>query len=286
MKAFLFLLSLLVLSCGSHSKGGKDESGFKKSFMPENNLHLYDDNSAANMSEETFNRIIDHAYQIYAPIVQNLGGNLVFERNYNDPIVNAYASRSGNDWKVSLFGGLAKRKEVTEDGFALVICHELGHHLNGWVFYPNSWAASEGSSDYYSTASCSKKLFAAIETDTTKVPKCPFAPDASDYDYTPCKGFAFAADKESCQRSLDAALSLSKLLSALGRQPTPSLSTPDKTIVRTTQTTHPNAQCRLDTMAAGVMCEKQWNDTIIPQDKPTMQEVACEKTFPKCWYAG
>ena len=29
-----------------------------------------------------------------------------------------------------MYGGLARRAEVTEDGFAMVLCHELGHHVS------------------------------------------------------------------------------------------------------------------------------------------------------------
>ena len=58
-----------------------------------------------------------------------------------------------------MFGGLARHKLVTPDGFALVACHEMGHHLGG-APRRGGWASNEGQSDYYATTKCARRIWA------------------------------------------------------------------------------------------------------------------------------
>ena len=65
---------------------------------------------------------------------------------------------------------------MTPDGFALVLCHELGHHLAGNPRV-QAWAANEGQSDYFSTQSCARELWSGETAENAKaaltVPKTP-----------------------------------------------------------------------------------------------------------------
>ena len=91
-------------------------------FLPLNNLDREDSPSApANIDEATFFSVIDRARIFYEPIVREHGGTLNVEARWDDPMVNAHASRTGSDWNVTMYGGLARRPEVTPDGFALVV---------------------------------------------------------------------------------------------------------------------------------------------------------------------
>lgn len=294
MKLMVLVLGFLFIACGS-SKGKSNNEGpnFVR-FMPDNQLFLEDDSAkevnSNGIDEAYFNGIIAKAQAIYAPIVAQHGGNLTIEGDWSDSTVNAYANRSGNSWTVNMFGGMARRNEITKDGFALVICHELGHHLAGYPFYVGQWAANEGNSDYYATAGCAAKLFTdeapAPTPEPAPTPKspCPFAPSfVADANATPCKGFSFGADTSVCQRSIDGSLSLGKLLAVLGGQKAPAINTPDRTVVSKTQDSHPKAQCRLDTMYQGILCTKIWNDSIIPRTKADMASVSCSAR-PACWY--
>ena len=123
--------------------------------FPPNKLHLTPSPlEKSNISQAKFNQIIDKAEQIYAPIIQSHRGKLVFNRLWKDNTVNASANQDGANWEVNMYGGLARRPEVTPDGFAMVVCHELGHHLGGYAFVNESemtWAANEGQSDYFAT---------------------------------------------------------------------------------------------------------------------------------------
>lgn len=279
MKILALVLCVLFIGCGT----GKGHSGKSHvSFMPENKLFLQDDVSkkvnANGIDEAFFNEIINRAQSIYAPIVSQHGGNLVITGDWNDSTVNAYANREGNTWTVAMFGGMARRNEITKDGFALVICHEIGHHLGGFPTYSGNWASVEGNSDFYATAGCAEKIFSG-DSPTPK-PPCPFAPEAGTL---PCKGYAFSSDATVCQRSIDGSISLGTLLAALGGEKAPSISTPDKSRVTKTSESHPKAQCRLDTMYQGILCTKKWNDSVIPRSKAEMETVTCSGR-PACWY--
>src|SRR5690554_4793938 len=117
--------------------------------LPPNDLHRYDrKDRIANITEEQFHQIVDSIVEMWRPIAAEHGADLVAEKLWDNPTVNAYATQSmwgKKTWKITMFGGLARRPEVTPDGFALVVCHELGHHFGGYPFYGNrDWAAAEG----------------------------------------------------------------------------------------------------------------------------------------------
>src|SRR6478609_9034269 len=63
-------------------------------------------------------------------------------------------------YRVHMYGGLARRPEVTPDGFTLVVCHEVGHHFGGYPFVRDAyWAANDGQADYFSTLACARRLW-------------------------------------------------------------------------------------------------------------------------------
>ena len=127
--------------------------------LPPNNLHIYDNvNKIANIDEKLFNQIIDAIVDQWKPLAALHGATLTVDKKWNDGTVNAYAQQNGNVWNVAMFGGLARRPEVTPDGFALVVCHELGHHFGGYFFYgATHWASAEGEADYFAHKLALKK---------------------------------------------------------------------------------------------------------------------------------
>jgi hypothetical protein len=241
------------------------------SILPPNNLHLQDGFMAGGITEEQFNEVIDYVSAYYEPVVESFQGKLNIERNWDDSTVNAYATRNGNIWNVAMFGGLARRPEITEDGFALVLCHELGHHLGGFPFV-REWAADEGQSDYFATQACARNLWknhlelnATFETTINKVAK------------QKCdRSWSSKEDKKLCYRVANASLSLATLLGALNNE-VPDFSSPDSSKVAVTNHAHPKAQCRLDTYLAGGLCKKTFNDGFIPGSLAKFDSAAKEK---------
>jgi hypothetical protein len=260
------VLTLALVAIGQISVAQRLPTRFSPnavSFMPENRLNEVDNRMRFGaMTEADFNAIIDQVVKAYAPVVASFGAQLVVERNWTDSTVNAYASQEGKTWKVAMFGGLARRPEVTADGFAMVVCHELGHHLGGYVFKGTRWAAAEGQSDYFATQICARAIWGfqsnvnmmwrrGIRSASTAIGQCDSVwPDDNS------RGW--------CYRTASAAQSLATLLSALSNEPPPSFETPDTKVVATTDINHPHGQCRLDTYLAGALCTRQFNSRTIP----------------------
>lgn len=265
--------------------------------LPKNNLHLQDRLFDSTMTEERFNDIIDSVTVVYEPIVSSFGANLVVDKDWEDPTVNAYANQSGKKWTVAMFGGLARRPEVTDDGFAMVVCHELGHHLAGYPFYgSDDWAASEGQSDYFASHTCAKRIWKNETEKNAEFKKSvdAFAKSKCDVSYTDPN------EQNLCYRIAMAGKSLAKLLAALRTGAEPKFDTPDMNKVTKTKASHPAAQCRLDTYFAGSLCLKDGPVSLIPGkgDKDGNNSVNAEKTAfgyscfdkpelsvrPRCWF--
>lgn len=270
-------------------------SSASATILPPNNLHLQDRISRAEaMTEQEFNDIIDNIIKKFEPIVAKHGATLVVNKFWEDPTVNAYAQQIGTTWSVAMFGGLARRPEVTPDGFALVVCHELGHHLAGATFKGEYWPSSEGQADYFATQSCAHEIwkdqdnsFAAETVDAVAKAGCDSA-------------WKNSADRNICYRSSMAAQSLANLLGY--GQSSPKFNSPDLNIVFLSDPNHPQAQCRLDTYYQGALCNKEFDLSIIPgkehvdgQLSAAAEEIAnkyscniVDKDFvgvrPACWF--
>jgi len=271
--------------------------------FPPNRLHLQDNISrSANITEEKFNQIIDDVLKYWVPIAQAKGVTLVASKDWNDSTVNAYANQSGKTWTVAMFGGLARRPEVTEDGFALVVCHELGHHFGGYSFYGRAeWASAEGESDFFATNVCAKVIWGMQAQRNMAFRGLRNVPQSVK---TACETVwtGNANAQGWCLRAAPGGYSLATLLGALGGDPAPNFDTPDKTVVTKTNPDHPRAQCRLDTYMSGALCTKKWDMNIIPaKNFPGGQDTAAAEveamkfscfqkegfktgTRPNCWF--
>ena len=281
-----------VLACSEDGTGG---------FLPENDMYIPAGMKGINggITEAQFNAAIDKVETIYSPIVASMGARLQIERKWSDGTVNAYAQQSGKTWKVAMFGGLARHETITEDGMALVVCHEVGHHIGGapkkggsssggwWggSSGASSWASNEGQADYFATLKCLRKAFLnddniAVVADM-KVPKT--LVDA-------CKksNKSNKEDTALCVRTSMAGKSVADLFSALSKLPEAKFDTPDAKIVTRTDDNHPKAQCRLDTYFQGSLCEIGMNEDVSQKEevKGTCHPSLGHKigTRPLCWF--
>jgi hypothetical protein len=283
MKLFTVLALALTLSGSALACSEDGSSGF----LPENDLNIpVGLKSAGGISKTQFLSVIDKLEAIYAPIVSNMGGKLKINRKWDDGTVNANATRIGG-WNVNMYGGLARHEAITEDGFALVLCHELGHHLGGAPkvgMFLNRWASNEGQSDYFATLKCLRQLFMndnnalvvkKLKAPATLVNACANAwPDKT--------------DAAICVRSGMAGASVAGLFAALRNQPEAKFETPDANVVKRTDDSHPAHQCRLDTYFQGALCEKSFNEDVSQKDevKGTCHGSTGHKEGlrPLCWF--
>lgn len=282
MLALTMIASIPTIACTVDGKEG---------FVPKNNLKIFA-NSALNnrMNEEQFNAVIDKVETIYAPIISNMGATLQVERKWDDPTVNAYAQQFGKSWRVSMFGGLARHETITEDGLALVVCHEIGHHIGGAPKkispWSSPWASNEGQADYFATLKCLRRAW--LNDNNEEIVKA--MTNVPDSLKRACGGqFVWNSDYYSCIRGGMAGMSVSRLFMALRNSTVePKFETPDSKVVTTTDDNHPAYQCRLDTYFQGALCEVGHNE-----DVSQTNEVAgtCHGTLghssgtrPLCWF--
>lgn len=232
--------------------------------LPLNDLHRHDRvRRTKHIDEQKFLEIGERIGAHFAPIVSKHGGVLKMEMDWEDHTVNAYAKREegSNEWIVHMFGGLARREEVTPDAFTMVVCHELGHHLAGYPFKEGRWAASEGQSDYYASQVCARELWKNEHEENERARR-----EVS-------KEVAFACnmnwrkreDRDLCYRVSNAGIALATLLSRINNRPVdPAMTSRDKSAVDFTFENHPDAQCRLDTYLSGALCNRPFDIEIIP----------------------
>lgn len=296
-KMMAMALGLTIASSAfTCSEDGKD------GFLPENDFYIPANQKSINgITEEEFNKSIDEVEEIYAPIVENFGGKLNIERNWSDGTVNAYASQSGKTWKVAMFGGLARHATITKDAMALVVCHEIGHHIGGapkkggsagdggwWGGNgggASSWASNEGQSDYFATLKCLRKSW--INDNNEAIIKTLNAPklvtDMCNKTYKKNK-----IDTALCVRTSMAGKSVSDLFSALGKLPETKFETPDTKVVAKTDHNHPKSQCRLDTYYQGSLCDINMNEDVSQKEevRGTCHGSLGHKlgTRPLCWF--
>lgn len=259
-------------------------------FMPANDLYIpVITKIDSGLSEAQFNKVIERIENIYVPVVKQLNGNLLIERRWEDGTVNASANRVGKNWNVKMFGGLARHPAITEDGFSLVLCHEIGHHIGGApkissVFSTENWASNEGESDYWGTLKCLRTVF--NEDDNVSIIKKMTVPSRLS---SACKkAYSDSKNAALCIRSGMAGVSVAGLFADISGGEEAKFETPDSSVVTRTDDSHPEYQCRLDTFFQGALCDKDSREDVSQNDefKGTCHGFNGDTAGlrPRCWF--
>lgn len=284
MQGLLFsslLVSFPALTCTIDGQEG---------FVPENNLFIPANiKNVGGITEAQFNAVIDKAEKAYSPIIATMGGELQVSRGWDDGTVNAYAQQDGKNWKVSMFGGLARHETITEDGFTLVICHEIGHHIGGAPkiasYWQPDWASNEGQSDYFANLKCLRRLW-ETEDNQKIVKSMKNVPAALKKRCS--ASWKTAADKALCIRGAMAGDSVARLFAALRSESPSKFDTPDATQVSRTNDRHPATQCRLDTYLQGSLCGVSFKEDVSAESEVTGTCHGAngdkEGLRPLCWF--
>jgi hypothetical protein len=290
MKKSIFAAVAVTLTLGFGPQAiSCDQHGFS-GIVEDNSLWIAPNAFNSNgLTEEKFNSIIDRVEAIYAPIITAREKTLQVIRKWEDGTVNAYAQQTGNTWKVSMFGGLARHETITDDAFATVVCHELGHHLGGAPkkasWWGSAWASNEGQADYFAMTKCLRKymetsdnisIMSKVVIPELVVEKCE-------------KNFSNAEDIAMCQRGAMAGQSLANLFRALRRMTIElKFTTPDTAVVSKTNHNHPAPQCRMDTYFQGALCDKDHyldvSRTDANKNVCSRSEESIDGIRPLCWY--
>jgi hypothetical protein len=274
---YLFIL-LLTFSLNLYS-----------SIIPENDLNIaVSRNKNSAMTEIKFNTLIDKVTTPYKDIILNHYGATQFNvfREWENGKVNAAARKVKGKFEMIVYGGLARYEALSDDGLMLVLCHELGHLIGGAPTYkPFNTSSSEGQADYFSTSKCFKKI---TMNDDNKVIVGNQRVDAAAKSVCD-KQYKNASDVYQCYRSSIAQLSLARVMEALGSlKVSLRFDTPEQLRRRLIIFNgYPTAQCRLDTLLAGSLCNKNPSELLEMElyNKGNCTEAAKEVGIrPRCWY--
>jgi subtilisin-like proprotein convertase family protein len=256
-------------------------------------------------TEEKFNQVLNYLSDKTSSWIESHGARLKIEGLWLEQKPNASAGQNygynGRVWSVSINGGLARNKAVTTDGFVMVFCHELGHHLGGFPFFNDTVIAGmavEGEADYYS-ASCVKNIWR--EEHTLNSQSIHFV---SNKDMETCDvQRSDILDRELCYRVMNAIRSREALYKYYEDQSPGRFDGPVGPDVGTTLELHPDHKCRIKTMEAANLCSVERPPAIIPgkserysaisrEAKLSAAEFSCTRAQgytigvrPKCWFA-
>ena len=258
-------------------------------FLPENDQYISVEqaSSYAGLTEQDFNAVLDRIEAMFKPEIEALGGELVINRLWENGTVNASAQRQAGKFIINMYGGLARHETITSDGFALVACHEMGHHVGGAPKIKRivmSWASNEGESDYYATLKCLRRYFAQDNNE-----KIVASMDIPALAKSTCEQqFSNHTDQLLCMRGAMAGFSVSSLFVSMRNGATIDFGTPDTKEVRKTNHAHPAAQCRLDTYFAGAACPVPVSEGLSQTD---FKQGSCHDANvtpvglrPRCWF--
>jgi len=287
MKLFLMMTTSLWLFTTTCFACKMDAT---EGIMPPNNLVISADSKYTNgMTRRKFYKIINRVKDVYESQFREMGGRIIVKKKWINGEVNAYASKKNKKFYVTMYGGLARHKVVTEDAFALVVCHEFGHHLGGAPRFhavQRGWNASvEGQADYFGAQKCFKRVFATDDNlqiiSQMNVPKV--------VNQQCQEVYSTNNDVALCQRVAMAGYSLASLFRIMRNIAKPlSFSTPDMNVVHRTFHLHPKSQCRLDTYLQGALCDRDYS---APTDFEDASYNFCNSDDgdviglrPRCWF--
>jgi hypothetical protein len=259
------------------------------SILPPNNLAIPVGQKNEGLSLEQYNEVIDKVEAVYRSIVEKMGKKLTINRLWKNPRVNAGTTKKGNEIILNLYGGYPRHTLATPDGYALVICHELGHHLGGIpkkIFDSGltGWPSAEGQADYFATLKCLRKVF-RHDDNVAIVSKI----DVPKLVHEKCTvPFPEEWERAMCMRTTMAGIAVSGISADIRNTSLPSVETPDETVADETLDDHPLPQCRLDTYFQGSICEVSSYRSLSDQDE--VQGACHEKNGhseggrPLCWF--
>lgn len=202
---------------------------------------------AETMTQAQFERIAIVTRETAASLASANGHSIEFLPLWDDDSLRTVTTRLGEGrFRVRLTGGFARLPEITPDGFALVVCHEIGHIYGGFP-YMNQPAkmAAEGQADFWGAGQCLRSVLA-------RLPDFPGDAGMEENGYVEnlCQGQfpGRAAETRLCVRSYQAAQSAANALATLKGESYPDLQKKDWVrVFRTIKYAPAKIQCRLDT---------------------------------------
>ena len=259
MRRSIVLAVLFTAACGSNQTSTPasvpDVAPMRVQFTWDNDFDRLDNLfTTGGITQAQFEAVIAAVHSVYDQKAKLNGETLQINDNWDDPTVNANCMRHDGLVEINMYGGLARRPEVSTEGFALVLCHELSHAYGGLPYVQiYSKMSAEGQADYAGAKDCLKAVLPVLDNAPQEVMGM-LNPETYEAEQCGARFDETSASYSVCVRQFSAAKSLGNLLSTLNRETVPNFETPDPTVVKKTLTSYPaTTQCRLDTYNNGIL---------------------------------
>lgn len=244
------------------------------SFLEFNSMKLNKNKELSlNLSETSINLLIKD-------FSEEFEHKIIFKVSEQSSI-NAYATIDNDDIPtVVIPKKLFSHPLIDIDGISLLICHEIGHFYGGAPKQyrgnskKKSWSSAEGQADFYSTSICLKKLLPQNNPkfDIDKYPNIKIE-------------LSQICQNQNCFRIGLASYKISKIYAEIkfwNREL--SVLKKDSSKVFQILRGHPNPQCRLDTLIAGLLCQEIRDLSQSEELFLTCTEEQYKQ--PSCWFSS
>ncbi|MBC7458395.1 MAG: hypothetical protein H7235_08965 [Bdellovibrionaceae bacterium] len=234
---------------------------------------------------DRFTRWETRAVQLMNPFALKLNlRRIQISKSIDDPANMGCIEIKNHQAQMSIGADIFKdHPGLSEDGYAAILCHELGHIFAGAPIYMKDGAnlSTEGQSDYWAAAVCLKKLFRAFPEPEIKTPQASVKSNCD-------KVYSTNSEQQLCYRVAAAGMNAmnvlhKSLIDVIQNDPAGFYKKPDFSNHETLfSDRYPTLQCRAETFAAGAFCktsESKWTSG--------STNWACEAEIskrPGCWY--
>ena len=126
---------------------------------------LPEDNQSKEMNATIFYVIPAKIIGLFNQEISATGYPLLLDADWASPYFGAGVSLYDNAFHLMILGGTTRLPEMTEDAYAAVVCHEIGHIIGGEPHQTISsaeWSSSEGQSDFFAASVCLPRYFKTL----------------------------------------------------------------------------------------------------------------------------
>ncbi|HAZ08586.1 MAG TPA: hypothetical protein DCZ01_08725 [Elusimicrobia bacterium] len=245
-------------------------------------------------TRDTVDDYIGRINDLYKEEVAKRKAVLVFHNFWNSDINNSYAWQAVGtnpmEYHVKIEGGYSRHPAMTEEALVHGICHEVGHHLGGAPLKTSQnrlelgiRVSVEGQADYFASMICFKRVFADHARDLSQEESARI-PEALKQS---CRRVYGSGNQfKLCLMTISAGLISVEASTEGTSQPPPKLDRNDTLVVDQTIENEPSRQCRLDTVVAGALCNKEEKLFFEDPTQGVCGSLEGEQTGqrPHCWF--